>query len=229
MKTNKVLLLSLVVILFCIVGSAGGTYYVMNNIRKDMVHDLGVFYGEQIRNLTSSVYFYKYDVIELHEELNITNDQLTDIKEDLFQVNQSLQENSSELEKLKSGDKFELHDPTYNEVYNFIASDKTNEKTYVEDVFDCEHFSQMINNNAENLGIKCAIVVVYFQETNTGHMIVGFNTIDNGMVYIEPQTDEWVENLVAGNEYWTDCVVPGDGYYYQDVSNDTVKEVLVFW
>ena len=60
-------------------------------------------------------------------------------------------------------------------------------------------------------------------------MIVGFDTVDKGMVYIEPQTDEWVENLLAGNEYWTDCVVPAQGYYYEDVSNDTVKEILNFW
>jgi len=229
MKINKVILIAFVVNVLCVVGSAGGTYYVMNNIRQNMVYDLSIFYGDQISNLTSSLFSYENDVIELQEELNITVDQLTEIKEELLQVNLSLQENASELTELKSGNKFELHDPTYNEVYSFIASDKTNENTYIEDIFDCEHFSQQINNNAESLGIRCAIVVVYFQETNTGHMIVGFNTVDNGMVYIEPQTDEWVENLVAGNEYWTDCVVPKNGYYYQDVSNDTVKEVLVFW
>lgn len=229
MKANKTIMIALVVIVFYVVGSAGGTYFIMNNIRQNMVYDLSVYYGGQISNLTSSLYSFENDIIDLQGELNITVDELSEIKEEFIQVNLSLQENVSELAELRSGDKYDLHDPTYNEVYSFIANDKTDENAYIEDIFDCEHFSQQVNNNAESLGIRCAIVVIYFEEINTGHMIVGFETIYHGMVYVEPQTDEWVENLVAGNEYWTDCVVPKDGYYYEDVSNDTVKEVLVFW
>jgi hypothetical protein len=140
-----------------------------------------------------------------------------------------LQQNISELEKLRSGDNYSLHDPTYNEVLNFIENDKTNEKNYIEDVFDCEQFSQQVNANAENIGIRCAYVIIYFYDTDAGHGIIGFNTVDQGMVYVEPQTDEWVENLKEGNDYWTDCLVPKGNYYYEDSPNDTIKEILLIW
>ena len=122
-----------------------------------------------------------------------------------------------------------MHDPTYNELTSFIAQDKTNEEEYIEDVFDCEQFSQQVNTNAENAGIRCAYVVIYFDGTDAGHGIVGFNTVDRGMVYVEPQSDEWVENLEIGNDFWTDCIVPTGNYYYDDSPNDTIKEILLFW
>ena len=70
---------------------------------------------------------------------------------------------------------------------------------------------------------------IYFYDTDAGHGIVGFNTVDQGMVYVEPQSDEWVKNLEIGNDFWTDCIVPNGNYYYEDAPNDTIKEILLFW
>ena len=70
---------------------------------------------------------------------------------------------------------------------------------------------------------------MYFDGTDTGHAIVGFNTVDRGMVYVEPQTDEWVENFKIGKQYWTECIVPNDGYFYEDSAHDTIREILVYW
>jgi len=49
------------------------------------------------------------------------------------------------------------------------------------------------------------------------------------MVYIEPQFDEWVENLEPGNDYWTECVVFNGIYEHVEDPNDTIREILVFW
>ena len=51
------------------------------------------------------------------------------------------------------------------------------------------------------------------------------------MVDIETQSDEWVENLEVGNDYWTDCVVPNGNYYYyyEEAPDDTIKDILIFW
>lgn len=219
MDAIKILLIAMAV---CIFVSAGFTYYFMDDVKQTEVNNLKNYYECEMGNLNSLITCYE-------NELNRTNNQLSDVKEELEQTNLSLQENISELEKLQSGNKYELHDPTYNEVANFIASDATDEIPYDSETFDCEQFSQLVNNNSENQGIRCAYVILYFNDTNTGHAIVGFDTVDRGMVYIEPQSDEWVENLEVGNDYWTDCIVPNDDYYYEDVPNDTIKEILVFW
>lgn len=219
MDAIKILLVAMAI---CIFTSVGFTYYFMEDVKQTELDNLKNYYGCEIGNLNSLITCYE-------NELNRTNSQLSDMKEKLEQTNLSLQENISELEKLQSGNKYELHDPTYNEVANFIASDTTDEIPYDSETFDCEDFSQLVNNNSENQGMRCAYVILYFCDTNTGHAIVGFNTVDRGMVYVEPQSDEWVENLEVSNDYWTDCIVPNDDYYYEDAPNDTIKEILVFW
>jgi len=226
MDAIKILLIAMAA---CIFASAGFTYYFMDDVKQTEINNLKNYYECEVGNLNSLITCYENETDSLEEELNKINNQLSDVKEKLEQTNLSLQENISELEKLQSGNKHELHDPTYNEVANFIASDTTDEIPYDTETFDCEHFSQLVNNNSENQGMRCAYVILYFYDTNTGHAIVGFDTVDRGIVYIEPQSDEWVENLEVGNDYWTDCVVPNDNYYYEDIPNDTIKEILVFW
>lgn len=208
----KITIMVVAVVISCVVGSAGATFYVMHGVKQSELQDLRIYYQNRTTNLT------------LYFQNNINN--LTEEVEDL---NQSLHETTSELEQLKSGGRYELHDPAYSELAAFIAEDETDKNTYDSDTFNCQHFTQTVNDNAESQGIRCAVVVIYFEETNTGHMIVGFNTTDQGMVYVEPQSDEWVENFVVGNEYWTDCIVPGSGYSYPDDPDDTIKEILVFW
>lgn len=209
--------------------SIGSTYYYMDRTTQIEIKSVKNYYESEMGNLRSYVSYMEDTTNELNEEIEEVNGLLSDVGEELELTNISLQENLSELEKLKSGDKYDLHDPTYNEIVSFIAQDKTDEEEYIEDVFDCEQFSQQVNTNAENIGIRCAYVVIYFNGTDAGHGIVGFNTVDRGMVYVEPQSDEWVENLEIGNDFWTDCIVPNGNYYYEDAPNDTIKEVLLFW
>ena len=216
----------IVAIVICISGSAGATYF----IKQTEINQITNYYSSEIGNLNSYLSYLENETDNLEEEISNISDQLTDAKQELNQMNQSLQENMSELEKLRSGDKYDLHDPTYNEVASFISSDKTDEIPYDSETFDCENFAQLINNNAEDQGMRCAYVVIYFYDTSAGHAIIGFDTVDRGMVYIESQSDEWVENLEVGNDYWTDCVVPnGNYYYYEEAPNDTIKDILVFW
>lgn len=217
------------IIVICVSSSAGATYIVVDNIKQSDIDNLENYYDSQMNNLESVITYYENETLNLNEELSSTNDRLSGVQGELEQTNLSLQENISELEKLQFGDKYQMHDPTYYEASRFIASDTTDEIPYNNETFDCEDFCQQINNNAENRGIRCAYVVLYFYDTNTGHAIIGFNTVDRGMVYVEPQSDEWVENLEVGNDYWTDCVVPKGGYYYEDAPNDTIKEFLIFW
>lgn len=226
MDVKKTIIIALI---SCMIISLGTTYYFMEKTKQTEVDSLKSYYECEMGNLRSYVSYMENTTDELNEEIEDAEMLLFDVREELELTNNSLKENISELEKLKSGNNYDLHDPTYAELASFIAQDKTDEEEYIEDVFDCEQFAQQVNTNAENAGIRCAYVVIYFYDTDAGHGIVGFNTVDRGMVYVEPQSDEWVENLEVGNDFWTDCIVPNGNYVYEESPNDTVKELLLFW
>ena len=219
----------IIILIICMSISLGVTYYFMEKTKQTAVNNIESYYECEMGNLRSYVSYMENTTDGLNEDIEEVEILLSDVREQLGLINSSLQENISELTKLKSGNNYNLHDPTYNELVSFIARDKTNEEEYIEGVFDCEQFSQQVNTNAENAGIRCAYVVIYFDGTDAGHGIVGFNTVDQGMVYVEPQSDEWVENFEIGNDFWTDCIVPTGNYYYEDSPNDTIKEILLFW
>ena len=153
--------------------------------------------------------------------------EISQLTNDSNNLENNLSATQQELELLKQGDKFTMHDPTYNEVAMFIGEDDTNTNQYVPDIFTCIDFAQGVNNNAEKQGIRCCVIHVEFE--NKAHALIGFNTVDKGMVYVEPQSDEWVENFEVGNDYWTECVVPQPGYYYEDEPDDTIEGIYIYW
>jgi hypothetical protein len=125
------------------------------------------------------------------------------------------------------GHGYTIKDPTWAEVIAFLAKDKTNEKTYVDPSYVCAHFSRDVCNNAEAAGIRCAVVELRFV-SEQGHLIVAFNTLDRGLVYFEPQSDEQAMPAI-GKKYYT-TVIPKPGYYYLPPAyNDTIADMVVIW
>jgi len=84
---------------------------------------------------------------------------------------------------------YNLRDPTYKEAVEFIRSDQTDKNQYNQS-YTCIKFANDFRDNALNEGYRCGYVAIEFGETN--HAIVCFNTSDNGLIFIEPQTDEIV-------------------------------------
>jgi hypothetical protein len=84
---------------------------------------------------------------------------------------------------------YNLRDPTYEEATHFIRSDQTDKNQYNQS-YTCINFANDFRNNAFNEGYRCGYVTIEFRETN--HVIVCFNTSDNGLIFIEPQSDEIV-------------------------------------
>ena len=84
----------------------------------------------------------------------------------------------SELFKSRQGNFYEQHDPTFQEVEEFISQDTTDKLNYENETFTCKDFAQVVNNNAEKKGIRCAYVLLSFVG-NVSHGIIGFNTTDN--------------------------------------------------
>ena len=108
---------------------------------------------------------------------------------------------------------------------SFLINDTTNNNSYHNTNYNCAHYSRDINNNAEELGIRCAYIVL---KINTGvpHALITFNTTDTGLVFFEPQTDEIVL-LEVGKDYWIDCVV-GKPYEYE-IFDTTIVDILRIW
>jgi hypothetical protein len=92
---------------------------------------------------------------------------------------------------------YNIWDPTYQEMKDFIARDKTDENTYTE-VYTCVNFAADVVNNAKTENIRCAFV--YLEFPVAAHTVVAFNTVDKGLIFIEPQTDEEV-SVSAGAPY----------------------------
>ena len=124
------------------------------------------------------------------------------------------------------GHGYTISDPTYTAVLAFLAQDMTDSNEYIEGLYVCSHFTRDVCNNAEEAGIRCASVDLRYPDG--GHTIIAFDTVDQGLVYFEPQTDEKV-NLVIGERYYQ-CVIPRPGYYYPEPDHDdTIQDILVIW
>ncbi|MDI6814647.1 MAG: hypothetical protein QMC90_00975 [Dehalococcoidales bacterium] len=124
------------------------------------------------------------------------------------------------------GHGYTLRDPTYKEVITFLKEDKTDKNKYVEDTYVCSHFARDVGNNAEAKGLRCAFIVLRYPDG--GHAIIAFNTIDEGLVYFEPQSDERVRPVIGKRFY--QCIEPRPGYYYKEPEfDDTIVDILVIW
>jgi len=95
---------------------------------------------------------------------------------------------------------YNIRDPTYQEVVTFIALDQTDKNVYDEDDYTCFHFTADFEKHAFEAEYRCGLVYIEF--ILGAHAIVCFNTIDQGLIFVEPQTDEIVE-VVIGEYYET--------------------------
>ena len=124
---------------------------------------------------------------------------------------------------------YTLRNPTYQEVIDFLKEDKTDENLFIEGtygVYVCSHFARDVNNNAQEQGLRCALIELRYPDS--GHSIIAFDTIDEGLVCFDPQSDERVRPVVGENYY--QCVEPRPGYYYQKPPyDDTIMDILVIW
>ena len=124
------------------------------------------------------------------------------------------------------GHGYTLKDPTYKQAINFLKEDDTDESEFVEDTYICSHFARDVCNNAEAEDLRCAYVGLIYPEG--GHAIIAFHTIDEGLVFFDPQSDERTTPIV-GKRYY-ECIEPKSGYYYEEPSHDdTIMDILVIW
>lgn len=102
----------------------------------------------------------------------------------------------------------DAHDPTYNELMNFIINDDTDKHKYIPNEYVCADFAETLHNNAESNGIKAGWVNVYFVD-NDDHVCNVFNTTDMGIVYIDCTSGD------GYNSNWDKQVYITDGSVYR--------------
>ena len=146
---------------------------------------------------------------------------------EIAQLEAALESLQVNYERTVAGYGYVLADPSYAEMIEFLAADETSSREYHVDDYNCTDFSADVKTNAASVGLRCAYVNVYFPD-GIGHAIVAFDTTDNGVVVIEPQTNEEV-NLRVGRSY-NESIIPNEGYYYPEPDyDDTVLRYRIIW
>jgi len=169
----------------------------------------------------------KTELTSTVDSLNATEAKLEITEEELIGREAELTDLQISYEGLMSGHGYTIKDPTYYEMIRFLRVDDTDKAEYIKDEYQCTHFATELCNRAEEKGIRCAYVTLSFPG-GIGHAIVAFNTIDKGLIYIEPQFDDLVR--VEIGKYFHKCIVPKSDYYYEKPDyDDTIEEVLIVW
>jgi len=160
-------------------------------------------------------------------ELASILDNLNTAQAELDEIEIELTELQIDYEGLIAGHGYTMKDPTYRQMMSFIEDDDTDNAKYIKGAYECVEFATDLCNRAEAKGIRCAYVSIRFPD-GRGHAIVAFETIDKGLIYIEPQYDDLVE-IEIGKPFYK-CVVPQAGYVYEKpAQDDTIEKVMVAW
>jgi hypothetical protein len=137
--------------------------------------------------------------------------------------------------------------PTWSQLMSFLAQDKTENHTYIANVYDCSQFSLAVHNNAEAAGIRAAEVQVTLKGESAGHAFNAFLTTDYGLVYVDcTEAPDRIAHAITGKEFravdvnwiagtnfkndsWWDSL---SSYYYMGTNTGghaVVSGIKIFW
>ena len=115
------------------------------------------------------------------------------------------------LENWTKGDEYELHDPLYKEATSFLENEPSVK-------------GSIVVNNAKNKGIRCAYVEIIVSENKYIKEAIGFNTIDEDMVFFEINSKYQISPVIGKNysECFTDQI--------PELVNDyIIQEIIIVW
>ena len=116
----------------------------------------------------------------------------------------------------------EISNPTHKKMREFLARDNTDANPFVTGEYVCSDFAAEVNHNAEASGIRVAYVRI--RSEKWGHAVVAFETVDKGLIFIEPQSDRAVK-LVIGEPFpWYSV-----GAVSPLSSRDPLVEIQIIW
>jgi len=99
----------------------------------------------------------------------------------------------------------------------------------------CADYAQMLHNNAEMAGIRCAFASVALNGPIYNHALNAFETTDRGLIYIDATgTDEShncdkVVHVEIGKSYVPQSLFPTPGWSSTWESSGTVTDIFMTW
>jgi len=137
--------------------------------------------------------------------------------------------------KIRLCDNPEATDVTWSELKDFLRQDKTDEIPYNEGIFVCGDYAEMLHNNAESAGIRAAWVGIDFYYSDVGHAVNAFNTIDQGLVFIDVGnadmgrcSSDKIATLRTGKQITFELVFSCSDFSLLPMEG-VVKEILITW
>jgi len=114
--------------------------------------------------------------------------------------------------------------PSWAELKNFLLSDDTDRLSYDFATFVCADFAERVHNNAEEAGIKAALVTIRlgpcsYYRMGGGHALNAFETTDRGLVFIDCTSSNQGVNadkiviVEVGKDYVPRSIFPELGWY----------------
>ena len=148
----------------------------------------------------------------LETEIDVLNNEIIQSNEKIVIYKTQLEKNINQLSNWQSGNKYELYNPPFEKVEQFIQNNTVT--TATETI-----------NRAKEQGIRCALVQIIMGDQLQMYELIGFNTINQDMVYFEYKTKYQVNPIIS--ERYSDCVV---GKPYKIIPfNDTIVDILTIW
>ncbi len=118
--------------------------------------------------------------------------------------------------------------PTWQQLMNFLVSDKTDQNQYIFESYVCTDYAEEVHNNAEAAGIKAAFVAVFFKGDEIGHTLNAFETTDYGLVYIDCTEFDTQIYIQEGAEYQSFFLFD-NSEYYEFESLGIIEKVIIYW
>ncbi len=123
------------------------------------------------------------------------------------------------------------HDPTFEELLDFVKQDKTDEHPYIYGKYVCADYARDLYNNAERSGIRAGYVVVNPNDTSFPgpHALNVFNTVDKGLVFIDCTEYDMLAHVSIGYYYEIEALYPGSASFFVYSWEGIIKEYKISW
>ncbi len=80
-----------------------------------------------------------------------------------------------------------LRNPDSEEVDWLLDNSDVDKNRYVLGSYVCYNYALDMINFSEYYGIRCYMVILYSR--NVSHAVIGYHTLDKGILFVEPQDD----------------------------------------
>ena len=197
-------------------------------------------YENEIDNITNEMVNIGNEINILKDENTNLSNEVDDLKETikLYENKESFMEgigygfnevtpSTNELFLMEESLNL-CHNPTFDEMIDFLDEDITDTFLWELDIYMCLDFSWDVMCNAREQKIRCGYVVIHplveeFDNEIWSHVIIVFNTTDEGLVFVDPQGDK-----IYKQPYF-EQMQEDDYYPYTDMKFDHYTVDWFYW